>query len=71
MLNNDINNDKININTRFSSEEDITHYTPIIYKLNEKEVIKNGGISCIGSYCRCRDKKICECLKKIIQFVNK
>lgn len=63
--------EKVNLNIRFSSEEEINHYTPISYKLNEKEVLKSGGVTCIGSNCRCRDKKNCDCLKKIIQFVNK
>jgi hypothetical protein len=70
MLNNS-NNDKGNLKKRFSSEESICHYTTITYKLNENEIIKNGGVTCIGSYCRCRDKKNCDCLKKIIEFVNK
>ncbi len=63
-MSNNSNNEKVNLNTRFSSEEDITHYTSISYKLNEQEVIKSGGITCIGSYCMCRDKKNCDCLKK-------
>ncbi len=66
-----LNNDKVNLNTRFSSRKYITHYTHICYKLNEKEVIKSGGITCISSYCGCIDKTNCDCLTKIIQFVNK
>jgi len=64
-MSNNSNTQKVNLNMRFSSEEDITHYTPISYKLNEKEVIKNGGVTCIGGYCRCRDKTKCDCLKKL------
>jgi hypothetical protein len=64
-------NNKINQNKRFSREEDISHYTSIFYKLNETEVIKNGGITCIGGYCRCIDNKInCDCLTKLKQFVK-
>lgn len=63
----DTNNHK---NMRFSHEEDITHYTPIVYKLNETEVIKNGGVTCISSYCRCIDKTKCDCLTKLKQFVK-
>jgi hypothetical protein len=70
-MSNNSNNEKVNLNTGISSEEDISHYTPIVYKLNEKEIIKNGGVTCIGMYCSCRDKQNCDCLKKIIKFVNK
>jgi hypothetical protein len=70
-MSNNSNNEKVIINTKFSSEEDITNYKPIYYKLNEKEVIKNGGMTCIGSYCRCKNKNNCDCLTKIIQFTNK
>lgn len=55
---------------RFSHEEDITHYTSIVYKLNETEVIKNGGITCIGGSCMCIDKTKCDCLTKIKQFIK-
>jgi len=57
--------EKVNLNIRFSSEQEINHYTTISYKLNEKEVIKSGGVICIGSYCRCRDKKNCECVNNL------
>ncbi len=70
-MSNNGNNEKAISNTRFSPEDDISHYTPIVYELNEKEIIKNGGIIYIGSYCSCIDKKKCDCLEKIIQFVNK
>ena len=67
----DTNNHKVNPNVRFSREEDITHYTSIVYKFNETEVIKNGGVTRIGSYCKCIDKTNCDCLTKLKQFVKK
>lgn len=63
----DTNNKEVKLNMRFSREEDLTHYTPIVYKLNEKEVIKSGGVTCIGGYCRCIDKN-CDCLSKLFAF---
>ena len=66
----DTNNHKVNQNMRFSREEEISHYTPIVYKLNETEVIKNEGVTFIGGYCRCIDKINCDCLTKLKQFVK-
>ena len=60
----DTNNHKVNSDMRFSSEEDTSHYTPIVYKLNENEVIKS-GVTCICSYCKCKDKTNCNCLTKL------
>lgn len=56
---------------RFSHEEDITHYTSIVYKLNKREVMKNGGVTCIGGYCRCIDKTKFNSLTKLKQFLNR
>lgn len=51
---------------RFSREEDISHYTPIYYKLTAEETINNGGILCAASYCTCIYKANCECLIKLM-----
>ena len=74
-----LNNTNTNTNTTntnaiiFSSQESIYHYTSILYKVTEEEVIKNGGILSIGGYCRCKgnDKNNCDCLNKILQSINK
>lgn len=60
-----------NLKDRFSDEESISDYTPIIYKLTEDEIIKNGGVRLVGGYCRCKDKNTCNCVKKIKQFFNR
>lgn len=62
----------INLKDRFSSEESISDYTPIIYELNEDEIRKNGGVRLVfGGYCRCKDKNTCNCVKKIKQHFNR
>ena len=66
------NNHKDYSNIRFSCEaEDISHYTPVVYKLSAIEVINNGGITCISTYCRCINKINCDCLKKLRQSIIK
>ena len=57
-----------NLTDRFSEEESISHYTPIIYEVTED---KNGGArSVVGTYCRCKDKITCDCVKKMKQYFN-
>jgi hypothetical protein len=65
------NNEKVNLDKRFSDEESISDYIPIVYELTEDEIIKNGGQRhIIGFYCRCKDKNKCDCVKKIKLFFN-
>lgn len=52
------------INNRFLSKEDISHYTPICYKLSEEER-KHTIITCIGGYCKCIDKSKCDCYNNL------
>ena len=54
-----------NIVSRFSDKESTSHYTSIVYTLSPEEVVKNGGITCIGGYCKCRNKSKCSCLQNI------
>ncbi len=70
-MSDNINNEKVNLDKRFSEEKSISDYTPIVYQLNEQEVIKSGGITCIGRYCSCKDKNNCDCLKNMIEFITK
>lgn len=65
------NNEKVDLALRFSSDADISHYTPVTYTLNHTEFIKTGGIICIGCYSTCIDKTKCDLLEKLIKFVNK
>ena len=58
----DISNNYI----RFSEEESIAHYTVISHKFTPKEIIQNGGITSIATYCKCRNKTNCNCKTRII-----
>jgi hypothetical protein len=57
---------------RFSEEQEISHYTSIVYVPTEEEIIRNGGHRhIIGSHCRCRDKSTCACMEKLKQHFNR
>jgi hypothetical protein len=52
------------LKSRFSAAESISHYTPFCL------LIKTGGIIWIGGDCRCYDKKKCNCLEKITNYIR-
>jgi hypothetical protein len=65
------NNINVNINTRFSNEQSISNYTSVVYELTPEEVIKSGGVTCVGKYCVCLNKSKCNCLLKLKTVFNK